>query len=168
MSGACFYFPALISAPQHSITRPSDGTSFIATPYSASCFVAESPTHLLSPVSPCPLLLPCPTCSSHSPLWPLALASSHLRHHCMAQTHTRLALPVLVLLPHQPMSSRVAYATILWSWLQYTGRDIHTALNAPRTMVTIGPFLPPPFSSSCLLFSPSLPSCFPAQSKLIR
>src|ERR1700761_8979819 len=38
--------------------------------------------------------------------------------------------------------------------------DTHTALNAPPTTITMGPFPQPPFSLCCLLSSPPSPSCF--------
>src|ERR1700677_203466 len=100
----------------------------------------HAPPRLLSP--------PRPTCSSlptaRPAQLPALIVESHLHHDFVVRAthryallsmsvplqyslfaslplgHSRLTLPVLALSPHLPPSSRVAYATISWSWLQYT------------------------------------------------
>ena len=68
---ASAYFVCLSLFQHLNITRPSDRTPFHHSTSLCPSFVL--PTHPLAPAFPCLLSLPCPTCSSHSPLWLLVL-----------------------------------------------------------------------------------------------
>lgn len=158
---ACPYFST--STSQGRRTEPL----FITAPHSAPHLSCQ---HILLRLL-CPASFHClvpPARPTHlSGCWCLII-KSHLHHHCMVQTHSHLALPVLVGFPATPtyvLESCIYHNCVVLATAYREGHSHHSECST--TMVTTNPFLPPPFSP-CLLFSPSLPSCLLTQSKLIQ